>query len=705
MKKKIMKIMLFITSLLLILFAVITLQMLSRVRSILLAHSEKSGSQVEEYSDKAMSGQIRGRLRTTTMGCAYVVDETLKNFAGTVEMIAYAASDIYTNPDKYGRTMVRTPEKADIGKSMEQFVYAEDVDPRDPAILDELSMIGNLQGNLMAMYGEYEELGAASIGTESGIMLLAGEVLPERWNKDGTYGNLDARLRPWYRGAKLARKVHYSAVTPDYDTGRLAIMCGAPIYRGDEFVGVAGAGIYLEGIESLMMNARISEEGDSCIIDSKGRIIFTSQDEGELKKETIIGEGYSTNKEFVELVKKAIAGQSGLELLEIDGERSYVAYYPIETVGWSLFSIIPEETVLAPKADLIESLTESRNSEIAETQTVIGSALFTIFGMIIIMGIISFIAANVFSKHLVQPITLLTDKVRKLEGDQLDFEWNVDTGDEVQTLANSFGSMTGRMKRYIEDIRTATAEKERLGAELSLATKIQASMLPHEFPPFPDRKEFDIYAAMEPAREVGGDFYDFFLIDEDHLGLLIADVSGKGVPAALFMMAAKIILQSCAMLGKSAAEVLNKTNEALTSNNQTGMFVTVWLGILEISSGKLTCANAGHEYPAIKRADGRFELFKDKHGFVIGGMEGTRYKEYTLDMKRGDKLFVYTDGVPEATDARDNMYGTERMIKALNINPDASPKDILQNVRFDVGDFVQDAEQFDDLTMMCIEFK
>ena len=240
--------------------------------------------------------------------------------------------------------------------------------------------------------------------------------------------------------------------------------------------------------------------------------------------------------------------------------------------------------------------------------------------------------------------------------------------------------------------------------ELETAANIQETMLPHIFPAFPDRREFDLYAAMDPAKEVGGDFYDFFLIDDDHLCMVMADVSGKGIPAALFMMISKVILQSCAMLGQSTAEILNKTNEALCSSNQVEMFVTVWLGIMEISTGKVSAANAGHEYPILKKGD-RFEMFKDRHGFVIGGMDGIKYKEYQFQMEEGDKLFLYTDGVPEATDAGNNMFGIDRMIDALNQDPEASPQQILINVRRAVDGFVQDAEQFDDLTMLCMEYK
>ncbi|MBR2528873.1 MAG: SpoIIE family protein phosphatase [Blautia sp.] len=248
-------------------------------------------------------------------------------------------------------------------------------------------------------------------------------------------------------------------------------------------------------------------------------------------------------------------------------------------------------------------------------------------------------------------------------------------------------------------------EKERINTELNTAERIQASTLPNVFPPFPDRHEFEIYASMDTAKEVGGDFYDFFLIDDDHLCLVMADVSGKGVPAALFMMNAKAVLQSIAIPGKSAKDILTKANDTICANDNMDMFVTVWLGILEISSGIIVCANAGHEYPAIYRNGGSFELYKDKHGFVLGGMEGIRYKEYELQLEKGDKLFLYTDGVPEATDSHKELFGTDRMLDALNAKPDGSPQELLKEVHDAVSAFVQEAEQFDDITMLCLEYK
>ena len=241
-------------------------------------------------------------------------------------------------------------------------------------------------------------------------------------------------------------------------------------------------------------------------------------------------------------------------------------------------------------------------------------------------------------------------------------------------------------------------------AELDTATKIQESMLPMIFPPFPEREEFEIYASMDPAREVGGDFYDFFMIDDDHLALVIADVSDKGVPAALLMMSAKILINFRARMGGSPAQILAEVNGQLCENNESGMFITVWMGILDVKTGVMTCANAGHEYPAI-REDGLFRLLTDVHGLPLGVMPGMKYQDYEIRMKPGDAVFVYTDGVPEANNAEDEQYTLGRMELALNQIQERDPESVLKGVRADVDAFVKGADQFDDLTMLCVAWR
>ena len=311
-------------------------------------------------------------------------------------------------------------------------------------------------------------------------------------------------------------------------------------------------------------------------------------------------------------------------------------------------------------------------------------------------------------RHIIVPVVKLNDATRELVEDlknEKPFHVDVHTGDEIEVLAHSFEDMDLRLKEYIRENARISAEKERIGTELELATRIQTDMLPNIFPPFPDREEFDIYASMVPAKEVGGDFYDFFLIDEDHLGLVIADVSGKGVPAALFMMMTKIMLKNYALAGLSPKAVLEAVNEQICQNNKEDMFVTVWFGVLDLKTGVITAANAGHEYPFIRHPGGAYELFKDRHGFVIGGYEGIRYKEYTFTLEPGSVLFLYTDGLPEAADERNQLFGTDRVLEVLNRIPGDDPEEILRVVRRAADDFAGSAPQFDDMTLLCITYK
>ena len=281
---------------------------------------------------------------------------------------------------------------------------------------------------------------------------------------------------------------------------------------------------------------------------------------------------------------------------------------------------------------------------------------------------------------------------------------DIHTGDEMEVLSDALNAMFDDTRRYMTNLLSVTAEKEKIGAELNVATQIQADMLPRIFPAFPDRREFDLYAFMHPAREVGGDFYDFFLIDEDHLCMVIADVSGKGVPAALFMVIAKTLIKNQAMMGDDPADILGKVNEQLCEGNDAMLFVTVWISILTISTGKGIAANAGHEHPVIRRAGGSYELVVYRHSPAVAAMEGMRFRQHSFELHPGDRLFVYTDGVPEATNAENELFGNERMLDVLNSQPDRKPHALLETMKREIDVFVGEAPQFDDITMLCLDY-
>lgn len=282
---------------------------------------------------------------------------------------------------------------------------------------------------------------------------------------------------------------------------------------------------------------------------------------------------------------------------------------------------------------------------------------------------------------------------------------DIKTGDEIQSLSESFNFMLAELENYIANLSKVTAEKERIGAELDIAKHIQASMLPCIFPAFPDRKEIDIYATMDPAKEVGGDFYDFFMVDERHLAIVMADVSGKGVPAALFMVIGKTLIKDHTTPDRDLGKVFSAVNNMLCEANSEGLFITAFEGVLDLVTGEFNFVNAGHEMPYICKAGGNFEAYKIRPGFVLAGMEDMRYKAGTMQLEVGDKIFQYTDGVTEATNINNELYGMDRLGVILNKVKNGTPHEILPAVKRDIDEFVGEADQFDDITMLCLEYK
>jgi len=317
------------------------------------------------------------------------------------------------------------------------------------------------------------------------------------------------------------------------------------------------------------------------------------------------------------------------------------------------------------------------------------------------------LAAYFSRKWIISPIRKISGEATRFakentKGEELG---DVSRFSEIYNLSRAIDKMETDMENYVQNLTAVTAERERIGTELSFARKIQHDALPHTYPAFPGRSEFDIYASMTPAKEVGGDFYNFDLIDEDHLAMWIGDVSDKGVPAALFMMAINIVIENRVIMGGSPAEIMAYVNNNVCAHSKTDMFVTIWLGILEISTGRIICCNAGHEDPAVYKKGGAFEIVKKKHNTAVGAMPDLPYNDEEIFLEKGDKLFIYTDGVPEATNSFNELFTVGRMVDALNEYCEGTPQEILEGMHKSVNEFVGDRTQFDDLTMLCIELK
>ena len=661
---------------------------------------------ITERSTDTLMQSIEVTMTKTNALQAYIADDMFADIQSDVLTLQTLATGLFEDSDHFQDGPCTLPDASKAGQYTPQVLYEDGVDYTQSTLIKTAAYMGDA---MTAMCANTEYMYNCYIGLADGTFYMIDPHPENKYDEDGNIITIPVRQRPWYTQAVERGEVSFSGVMPDTYLKTPCVTCSAPVYAHGKLIGVVAIDLFLTSMDEYVQESS-GNGGFICIVNDGGQVIFAPADNGLFTVEMYEKSEdlrQSDNKALAAFMTSALTERTGMQEIEVDGKSYYMTGSPMETAGWAVVTVIEKEITEAPAQALIAEYDEINDKSMAGYRASTGELNGITAAVIVLILLSGILFSQVVAKKIVDPIESMTEEITEgaRSGKLFEMQPLYKTGDEIEVLAEAFDDLSKKTKQYITDITSITAEKERISTELSLATEIQAAMLPHIFPPYPDRNEFDIYAAMEPAREVGGDFYDFFLIDDDHMCLVMADVSGKGIPAALFMMISKTILQSCAKMGISAAEILTKTNDALCSNNQAEMFVTTWVGILEISTGKLTCANAGHEYPAIKRAGGRFELFKDKHDIVIGWMEGLEYEEYSLQLHAGDRLFLYTDGVPEATNAEKEMFGLERMIDALNATPDAAPRQLLSNVREAVRGFVKDAEQFDDLTMLCIEYR
>ena len=419
-----------------------------------------------------------------------------------------------------------------------------------------------------------------------------------------------------------------------------------------------------EFVVGVTRNRHVGEGGCIIIVDEDWNIV-SDRHGNEGKNLNVTGIWIDT----------ASMPESQVFTAEVYGQACYCMYQTTE--GYCIVAVMRESEAAL-----------SRNVSVGVTtamQIVVFAALFIMIFILV-------------KKLVVNNIYQINGSLSDITAGKLDTVVNVRSYAEFDALSNDINSTVETLKRYIADAAA------RIDAELAFAKAIQHSALPSVFPPYPGRKEFDIHAAMYTAKEVGGDFYDFYFVDDDTLAFLIADVSGKGIPAAMFMMQSKTLLKSCAESGMSVEQVFTTANEKLCEGNDAGMFVTAWMGLLNVKTGALTFANAGHNPPLLKRADGSFEYLKSKAGFVLAGMEGIRYRRNELQLHPGDTVFLYTDGVTEATDAGEMLYGEQRLMSLLNHQSVSSAQAVCDAVKADVDAFVGEAEQFDDITMLCLNY-
>lgn len=655
--------------------------------------SSELGSQAGGGSTQALEQQALNQLVSLTKSKAVYADAKLSAVMDQVMIIADAAADIYNDIDNYSDSPVNAPKASNEGIVTSQLLWAQDAD------LGDMPKLGNISVLLDAVVNNHDNVFCAEVGTEDGYIIVSDE---SSASKAGLT-DFDPRLRSWYTNAKAQGGLTWSDLVEDGYGRGLGIVCASPIYdKGGKMRGVAGVSMLLTELSDTITNEDLGSTAFTFAINSRGDTVIMP---GLTKISDSINLLDADNPELREMARRMVNGETGFAEITFFDEEVYAAYSPLTSIDWSICTVIGVDEILQlalHNDEQIINYTEAAAKQIDDSIMVMIIALLF---FILIAVVLIFLFSSVFSKWLTKPIVSLTEAVLDYGGnDELVYRSEIFTGDEIQELSETFESVTERIAGYIENITNITAEKERIGAELDVAAKIQLSALPRVFPAFPERTEFDIYATMTPAKQVGGDFYDFFLVDDDHLAVVIADVSGNGIPAAMFMMMAKTYIKTNACIGMKPKDVFAAANNSLCENNDAEMFVTAFMGILEISTGKLTYANAGHNPPLIKRGNGGFEWLKVRAHFVLGGMEDVRYTESELYLGKGDMLFLYTDGVNEAEDENEEFYGNIRLEQALNELRDASPKALIDALMKRLDIFVKDAEQTDDIAMTALQY-
>ena len=691
---------------------------------VVLAHSSKDLTNVvsdanikqeeamRNVTNQTMDAVVNNTMSQTTLMEAYIADNVFSKLKAQVLMLGDYADKLLNDEASADDTAfdlkkIKTPDKKNDGKLVTQLFWSYNEEKSTDAVVQKYNKLANLS-DMMCSLVTSSDISGCFLAVPEGFSFIADTRSASKFNDDGTPIVFNGTDRAWYKGAVYAGGIFFSEIEFDKFTLKKEILCTIPIYVNGKVEAVVGCEIFLDSFETGIES--VSKDGGKVfIVNDNGHVVFSPDTEGTFKVYASLEAKdlrQDSNTELAQFVTDALNGNTDVRLVTVDGKQYYMCGSKMGTVGWALVSMFDKELTEQPANMLVES----NNIILEESKTVyqnnISDSKKTIVVILVVLFLLGILNAMILAKKIVKPLNAMAERVTSLGGDDLAFKMEDTylTGDEIQVLAENFEALSLKTLNYIDQVKKVTAEKERIGAELNVATQIQADMLPRIFPPFPDRKEFDLFASMNPAKEVGGDFYDYFLIDDDHIALVMADVSGKGVPAALFMVIAKTLIKNRAQMGGTPSEILADVNDQLCEGNEAELFVTCWFAVIEISTGKGWAANAGHEHPALKHKDGQFELITYKHSPALAVMPGIPFRQHEFELKPGDVFFVYTDGVAEATDAKNELFGPERMINVLNREPDANAKKLVENMAAGIEDFVEDAPQFDDITMLCFEY-
>ena len=715
-RKRILSVLLLSSLLAVLLTSLVAFESIYRARQSSLSAGNELIYQAAGSTQAALTERAQKSLEQTASDRAKHIDDRLGKIRSDVQILADLMTQIENNPEQYHSRSIYEPRYSDAGVVTAQLLYTSNLKNKlTPKIKRQIGIDANIQDFLVQLNENNDLIVSVYAASQNGYTIMADRFADRKFkNSKITPDYYESLSRPWYQEAVAAKHLIFTDVVHDALGGGPCIICAAPYYNGNNIAGVVGMGAFLDGIEKVILDTKIGNTGFSFLMNKDGYILVSPHKTGDLISDIDhpLDLKSSTNLSLAQAAKKMINGQAGITEVTINGKNYYLAYAPIKNANWYFATVIEINEVVAPARETRSNIINMAKTRIQSLDKQMQKTILVMaIAVVILLLLIAYIGWNL-STYLTRPIHQLSKGVQQIATGNLEGQLDIHTGDEIESLAISFNAMTKELKQHIAKLQQITAEKQRIATELHVATNIQQNMLPCIFPPYPERTDFDIFAAMYPAKEVGGDFYDFYLLDENHLLITIADVSDKGIPAAMFMVITKTILKNFSLSMSSPddlAAVLQCANRQLCENNETMMFVTVFSGMLNLKTGKFIYVNAGHTPPLVRHKNNKnhqFEPIPVEKNCVLGIRDEFHFVQQELTLLPDDELFFYTDGVTDATDANGQRFSLQRLKETLNQIPDdASCKDILQNVKQSVKEFSQDTPQSDDLTMLAIKLK
>ena len=679
-------------------YAIITISGTLRNQTIELG---KIGS---TYMQEELTAQVKQRMVETTQVRAQLINHELEDAMEDVQLLSDFVSLNLKNPELHLPHTLPNALYEDIYSGTPFIFFSPELVARgvDEKISREMGIAAACEDLLQTLSRKYD---CIVVTSKDGYIIRIDD-LPDKNSlvplcKEPLKSTYDPLTRDWY---KRSEKVSAPTFTDMYIStyGEPCVSVGMPYYDDDGIAGVIALDVNPKDIYDQVNASSLEGRDTIFVLGKNGEVIFSTSSDEDLAPYILNHDlRNDDDKTLAQAARRMVNGEEDIVAVEIDEQEYYLAFAPMKSIGWSFGTLIDKSEIFL----FGDRVKEDIDEYIGNYAGMLESFLFKVSAASLF--IVAIIFAGLFRRSLkesddfVKPIHTLIDGVQEVGGGNLDKKIDLATGDELETLADNFNQMTGELSALMKNLAAKTAADERTKTELAVATKIQDGMLPKNFPV---SEEFNLHASMTPAKAVGGDFYDFYFLDKDHFVITIADVSDKGVPAALFMVMAKTLLKDNILTSgrpENLPDVMRDTNNGLCANNEADMFVTLFTAIIELSTGEMTFVNAGHNPPFVRR-DKKFSSLGVAQSPIFGTIPGLKFPSKKIQLHDGDAIFLYTDGVTEAMNDRRELFGEKRLQRVLNkISDEEAAEKILAAVNADVKNFVADAQQSDDITMLA----